>query len=199
MVSLSDLANGPKVFEENFGPKWGPRWWRMFFALSILAAATLFLEEIVGGLNEFYSHISGLWPTHEVKVEKLPTSDHPPAQSTPQLSPLPPAPVPVHESYTDKPVSWFVDAFKGRTELQANLLIAPEIGKWINADGALQFISPLGMMRLYGDSYAIQCQFDHALLVRLTAFRIGDTVKIVGKISLDQSAAFLQLEDCELR
>jgi hypothetical protein len=46
MVSLSDIAEGPKLFETTFGPKWGPRWWRVFFVVVILAIATVCLTDI---------------------------------------------------------------------------------------------------------------------------------------------------------
>jgi hypothetical protein len=48
MVSLSDLVDGPKMFRETFGPKWGPRWWRVFFVIVVLAVASAAAEEIGG-------------------------------------------------------------------------------------------------------------------------------------------------------
>ena len=37
MVSFSDLLNGAKMFEDTFGPRWGRRWWRIFFVIVVMA------------------------------------------------------------------------------------------------------------------------------------------------------------------
>lgn len=48
MVSLSDIVDGPKMFRETFGPKWGPRLWWIFFVIVVLGIASAAAEEIGG-------------------------------------------------------------------------------------------------------------------------------------------------------
>jgi hypothetical protein len=63
MVSLSDLTNGPKMFKETFGPKWGPRWWKVVFTIAVLAIVTACLVEIGGGGKAAYTEIKAwLYP-----------------------------------------------------------------------------------------------------------------------------------------
>jgi hypothetical protein len=59
MVSFSDLIDGPKMFRETFGPKWGPRWWWLFFAIIILAAGAFGLSEIGAVGKSAYSEVWG--------------------------------------------------------------------------------------------------------------------------------------------
>jgi hypothetical protein len=62
MASFSDLlANGPKMFEEHLGPKWGPRLWRAFFIVGVLAITAAGLSEIGGFGKGLFSTISGLF------------------------------------------------------------------------------------------------------------------------------------------
>jgi hypothetical protein len=60
MVSLSDLANGPKLFEETFGRRWGRRYWRVFFAVAVLAILVACLEQI-GAFGEKAFVRSNAW------------------------------------------------------------------------------------------------------------------------------------------
>ena len=56
MVSFSDLIDGPKMFRETFGPKWGPRWWKAFFTVVVLAVALIAAQEIGGvGSNAVFA------------------------------------------------------------------------------------------------------------------------------------------------
>jgi hypothetical protein len=57
MVSFSDLINGPKMFRETFGPKWGPRYWRAFFVIAVAALATVGLSQIGGFGKSLYSEV----------------------------------------------------------------------------------------------------------------------------------------------
>jgi hypothetical protein len=46
VVSFSDLISGPKMFRETLGPRWGPRWWRVFFVIVVLGIAAVAAQEI---------------------------------------------------------------------------------------------------------------------------------------------------------
>lgn len=61
MVSLSDLTDGPKMFRETFGPKWGPRWWRVVFTIVVIAIACAAAEEIGGTGSKALASIRGLF------------------------------------------------------------------------------------------------------------------------------------------
>jgi hypothetical protein len=94
MVSLTDLANGPKVFEDTLGPKWGPRWWRSVFIIAVFAIVAACLMEIgtfgkavVVNLREW------ILPIQESQPAKLPSSiEHvPPGSPTsPAITETPP-------------------------------------------------------------------------------------------------------------
>lgn len=73
MVSFSDLIDGPKMFRETFGPKWGPRWWKLFFTVVVLAIALVAAQEIGGvGTNAVSAVRSWFSPTSTVKSGELP-------------------------------------------------------------------------------------------------------------------------------
>jgi len=57
MVSLSDLTNGPKMFKETFGPKWGLRLWRTTFAIVAFAIVTVAISQAFGGWHSIYSEV----------------------------------------------------------------------------------------------------------------------------------------------
>jgi hypothetical protein len=59
MISLSDLLNGPKMFEETFGLQWGRRFWLAFFTVAVLAIAAVCLTEIGGFGRDLLSAVSG--------------------------------------------------------------------------------------------------------------------------------------------
>lgn len=73
MVSFSDLIDGPKMFRETFGPKWGPRWWKAFFTVVVLAVALIAAQEIGGGGSNVVSVVRGWFsPTSTVKSGQQP-------------------------------------------------------------------------------------------------------------------------------
>jgi hypothetical protein len=63
MVSFSDLANGPKLFAENWGPKWGPWGWRIIFTLAVLAIAVGCVAEIGGAGKVVVTDLVALFST----------------------------------------------------------------------------------------------------------------------------------------
>jgi hypothetical protein len=59
MVSITDLTDGPKMFRETFGSKWGPRLWRGFFTIVVLAISAVAVSQILGGWHSVYSEVAG--------------------------------------------------------------------------------------------------------------------------------------------
>jgi hypothetical protein len=59
MVSLTDLTNGPKMFQETFGSKWGPRLWRAVFTIVVVAIVTGAMSQIFGSWHAAYLEVAG--------------------------------------------------------------------------------------------------------------------------------------------
>jgi len=73
MPSFSDLIDGPKMFQNTFGQKWGPRLWWAFFSVVVLAIGVVALSQIGGVGKSAYSEIKGWFS---------PTSSQPPLAGT---------------------------------------------------------------------------------------------------------------------
>jgi hypothetical protein len=115
------------MFEDAFGRRWGPRWWRLFFALAVLAASAFFLGEIGGFGRAIYSTV----------VEVLrPTKELPP----PQTPHPPPTSASSERVIVDVSPQTLMNFYKGRTGLEAQRLLAPYLGKWTNLTGNIDDI-----------------------------------------------------------
>jgi hypothetical protein len=101
MVTLTDLTNGPKMFQETFGSKWGPRLWRVVFTIVVIAIATAAMSEIFGSWRSAYLEIAGWFspsPSSPPKGPSQPPMGIPPsntpATATPTPQPATPQPAP---------------------------------------------------------------------------------------------------------
>ena len=80
------------------------------------------------------------------------------------------------------------------------LLSDDEIGKWIITEGAIQFIRPDGLVHLSDNGGIISCEFDASWNPKLSAFRPGEIMKVIGKIGPVQIGYTpIYLQPCELR
>jgi hypothetical protein len=120
-----------------------------------------------------------------------------------QMQNAPPPPRPNYDEprvYTTKTMAELHGFYKDRTALQGNVFMADEIGKWIIAQGAIQFIRPDGLVFLSGDGGIISCEFNAGWNPKLSAFRNGELMKVVGKIGTVQTGVGpIYLQPCELQ
>jgi hypothetical protein len=102
--------------------------------------------------------------------------------------------------FTNKTIAELRDFYKDRTALQGAAFMADEIGKWINAEGAIQFIRPDGLVFLNGDGGIISCEFDASWNPKLSAFRPNEIMKVIGNIGTGQiGVSPIYLRPCEIR
>ncbi len=103
--------------------------------------------------------------------------------------------------YTNKTVEeLWASICEGRTDMQCELFITAEKGKWINTEGSVGFVQPSGQVLLLvgAKNQGVQCIFDEKWKDELSTFRHADNMKIAGKIFGYQTGILL-LQDCELR
>jgi hypothetical protein len=93
MVSLNDLTNGPKMFQETFGSKWGPRFWRIVFTIVVIAIVTAAMSQIFGSWHAAYLEVAGWFSSSSSKIPPQPPVAPPP--SNPPLTPVTPSAGPV--------------------------------------------------------------------------------------------------------
>jgi len=115
--------------------------------------------------------------------------------------PPPPAPADGPKVFTQKTVQSLYAPCADRTQLQCDLLIADEKGKWIKAEGRILIIQPSGQMTLtVGESpkeLPVYCVFDAEWKSKLSVFRNNESIAIQGKIN-GYNGATLILTECEL-
>jgi hypothetical protein len=120
-----------------------------------------------------------------------------------QAQNAPPPPRPNYDEprvFTTKTVTDLRGFYKDRTALQGNAFMADEIGKWIRTEGSIQFIRPDGLVFLAGEGGIVSCEFHASWNPKLSAFRTGETMKVVGKIGAVQIGATpIYLQPCEIR
>jgi hypothetical protein len=120
-----------------------------------------------------------------------------------QAQNAPPPPRPNYDEprvFTTKTVTELRGFYKDRTALQGNAFMADEIGKWIRTEGTIQFIRPDGLVFLNDEGGIISCEFHASWNPKLSAFRPGETMKVVGKIGTVQIGATpIYLQPCEIR
>jgi hypothetical protein len=56
-----------------------------------------------------------------------------------------------------------------------------------------------GVVMLKKDNSNIQCAFAEAAKAKLATLRVGDAVRVSGKINQDQNGQLVNLEECEFR
>lgn len=133
------------------------------------------------------------------QLEALPhaASAPPPAAG---ISSAPPPAAGTSKVYTQRTIAELRGSDEGRTALQADVSMADEKGKWIETTAVrIQGIGASGVLLLKKDNSGIQCTFDDTWKPKLSILRIGDAIKITGKINQNQSGELIYLEDCELR
>lgn len=97
MVSLTDLTNGPKMFQETFGSKWGPRLWRAVFTIVVVAIVTAAMSQIFGSWHAAYLEVAGWLSPSASSPPKMPPQlppSNPPATPTTAAPATPSAPPP---------------------------------------------------------------------------------------------------------
>jgi hypothetical protein len=114
-----------------------------------------------------------------------------------------PIPLPENKVFIDKTAHELFALYEGRTMLQADQLIEPFKGKWIEAHGKiLQLIpdgTPGGTTAVLKDGEKlINCKMGARWNSRLLAFSNGEELKIIGKIGPSQNGQQLYLNECEL-
>ncbi len=117
-----------------------------------------------------------------------------------QNTPTPPRPnYDQPRVYTNKTIADLRGFYNGRTALQGNAFMADEIGKWIKTQGTINFIRPDGLVFLDGGGGIISCEFAPSWNQKLSAFRPGEIMKVVGKIGTGQvGVSPIYLRPCEL-
>ena len=114
-----------------------------------------------------------------------------------------------NRTFSDVGPEEILELFKGRTEIQGEMLARPHIGKWLRVSGKLDSVDPwdnltksstvtlkdfqvsTGGLLLFGFSD------QETVESRLAILGVGTAVTIVGKID-SVSSNFIGLEDCEL-
>jgi hypothetical protein len=56
-----------------------------------------------------------------------------------------------------------------------------------------------GVLMLKKDNSNVQCAFAEVAKAKLATLRVGDAVRVSGKINSDQNGQLVNLEECELR
>jgi len=112
----------------------------------------------------------------------------------PAPSPLQPAPAAGGKVYTQRSVAELRELYAGTPPA------ADETGKWIETTNMrVVGIAGGGVLLLKKDNSNIQCAFAEAAKTKLATLRVGDTVKVTGKINSDQNGQLVNLEECELK
>jgi len=118
------------------------------------------------------------------------------AQPRPSPAPSPPQPAPAAggKVYTQRSVAELRELYAGTPPA------ADETGKWIETTNMrVVGIAGGGVLLLKKDNSNIQCAFAEAAKTKLATLRVGDTVKVTGKINSDQNGQLVNLEECELK
>jgi hypothetical protein len=92
--------------------------------------------------------------------------------------------------------------YVGKTGLQADKLISPHKGRWLETSGTISMLHPDGkgaVCMLTRDSRRpVECRFSERWVDRLDQCSNGDTLQVVGKIAPHQNGAQLYLLECEI-
>jgi hypothetical protein len=103
--------------------------------------------------------------------------------------------------FTDKTIADLAALCAKRTALQCDAFMTDQKGKWLKTGGKMQSVWGNGLdfqMFFFRGETAVYCQFDGTWKDRLSALQVGTDVKVVGRIS-SQETNQLYLLDCELQ
>ena len=123
-------------------------------------------------------------------------------EAQPRPAPTPPAPLPAAggKAYTQRTVAELRELYAGGEAAPGTPSAADEAGKWIETTSMrVVGIAGGGVVLLKKDNSNVQCTFAEAAKAKLATLRVGDAVKVTGKINQDQNGQLVNLEDCELR
>ncbi|MFY9893957.1 MAG: hypothetical protein WAK63_07455 [Xanthobacteraceae bacterium] len=118
----------------------------------------------------------------------------------PAPSPLQPAPAAGGKVYTQRSVAELRELYAGGEAAPGTPPAADETGKWIETTNMrVVGIAGGGVLLLKKDNSNIQCAFAEAAKAKLATLRVGDAVRVSGKINPDQNGQLVNLEDCEFK
>jgi len=102
--------------------------------------------------------------------------------------------------YTQRSVAELRELYAGGDAAPGGAPMANESGKWIETTSMrVVGIAGGGVLLLKKDNSNIQCAFADSAKAKLATLRVGDAVKVTGRINRDQNGQLVNLEDCELR
>jgi len=118
----------------------------------------------------------------------------------PAPSPLQPAPAGGGKVYTQRSVAELRELYAGGEAAPGTPPAADETGKWIETTNMrVVGIAGGGVVMLKKDNSNIQCAFAEAAKAKLATLRVGDAVRVSGKINQEQNGQLVNLEECEFR
>ncbi len=121
-------------------------------------------------------------------------------RAAPAPSPLQPAPAAGGKVYTQRSVAELRELYAGGEAAPGTPPAADETGKWIETTNMrVGGIAGGGVLLLKKDNSNIQCAFAEAAKAKLATLRVGDAVRVSGKINQDQNGQLVNLEDCEFK
>ena len=122
------------------------------------------------------------------------------AQPRPAPAPLPAAAPAGGKVYTQRSVAELRELYAGGEAAPGTPPAADETGKWIETTNMrVVGIAGGGVLLLKKDNSNVQCAFAEAAKAKLATLRVGDAVKITGKINQEQNGQLVNLEDCEFK
>ena len=111
-------------------------------------------------------------------------------EAQPRPAPTPPAPLPAAggKAYTQRTVAELRELYAGGEAAPGTASAADETGKWIETTSMrVVGIAGGGVVLLKKDNSNVQCTFAEAAKAKLATLRVGDAVKVTGKINQDQN------------
>ena len=118
----------------------------------------------------------------------------------PAPSPLQPAPAAGGKVYTQRSVAELRELYAGGEAAPGTPPAADETGKWIETTSMRVLgLAGGGVVMLKKDNSNVQCTFAEAAKAKLATLRVGDAVRVSGKINQDQNGQLVNLEECEFR
>jgi hypothetical protein len=121
-------------------------------------------------------------------------------EAPPHAAPATPPAAGTAKVYTQSTIAELREFYAAREAVQGDAVMADEKGKWIETTGVrILGIGTSGVLLLKKDNSSIQCTFDDSWKAKLGMLRVGDAIKVTGKINENQNGQLVYLEDCELR
>jgi hypothetical protein len=158
---------------------WGP--WVLIVAAPLAGLIWLWLRPVEK--RELFSqtaHVTAHTQTPMPAAPTLPTRDQSKRETT------------------TKTIRQLKALYEGRTALQAEGLIKPFKGLWVEAEGEITLINanPAVLLKSGGDM--VECWFSKEWVNVLGRYSLHETLKVRGKISDTQNGAQIYLTDCEV-